>query len=148
MNFFDFADNLKDYNASKFLNDLEESLSADESVVELQKEQWKRGEDFEGNILGVYSRETELISNGRKKAGEPFNLFDTGDFYRNTKLFDERSDSNLILSFDSPEGINTPKLLQRIGPRMFGLQKEQVIKLTHIAQNSAFTLLNTNLKIK
>jgi len=30
----------------------------------------------------LYSRATEIISNGRKKAGDPFTLYDTGQFYR------------------------------------------------------------------
>lgn len=30
---------------------------------------------------GVYSKATEIISGGKKKEGDPYTLFDTGDFY-------------------------------------------------------------------
>lgn len=40
-----------------------------------------KGVDSEGNIIGYYSRATEIISQGRKRAGEPYTLEDTGAFY-------------------------------------------------------------------
>ena len=33
-------------------------------------------------VIGYYSPLTEILSGGRKKAGTPYTLFDTGDFYR------------------------------------------------------------------
>ena len=44
------------------------------------------GVDTEGNIIGVYSPATELITNGRKKAGEPFDLYDTGAFIESFRV--------------------------------------------------------------
>jgi|TARA_R110001592_G_scaffold123644_1_gene331780 hypothetical protein len=41
-----------------------------------------KGIDENEKIIGLYSRATEIISNGRKKAGDPFTLYDTGQFYR------------------------------------------------------------------
>jgi len=37
--------------------------------------------EFE-QIIGTYSFVTQLLSGGRKQAGDPFTLEDTGDFYR------------------------------------------------------------------
>ncbi|HPJ65953.1 MAG TPA: hypothetical protein PK243_10560 [Flexilinea sp.] len=37
-------------------------------------------EDIFGDPIGFYSRATEVISQGRKREGQPFNLFETGDF--------------------------------------------------------------------
>ena len=37
--------------------------------------------EFE-QIIGTYSFVTHLLSGGRKQAGDPFTLEDTGDFYR------------------------------------------------------------------
>lgn len=39
------------------------------------------GEDGNGNIIGFYSKATEIITQGRKIEGQPYNLFDTGEFY-------------------------------------------------------------------
>lgn len=148
MDFFDFADNLRAYQPNQFLNDLGESLAANDEAIDLQRQQWQKGQDVDGNILGIYSHATEVFSEGRKKAGDPFTLLDTGDFYANTHLFNTQSPDTLLLNFDSPSGRNTADLLKKIGPRMFGLQKESIDKITKIAQESANNLLNTNLKIK
>ena len=40
------------------------------------------GIDGNGNFIGFYTEATEQISNGRKRAGDPYTLNDTGAFYR------------------------------------------------------------------
>jgi len=42
----------------------------------------EQGVNSEGNIIGYYSQMTEIISEGRKKRGEPYDLNDTGEFFR------------------------------------------------------------------
>lgn len=58
----------------------------------IQEDQlYKQGVDEDGTIIGLYSVATEIISRGRKRAGTPFTLYDTGEFYRSmfiTKLRD------------------------------------------------------------
>jgi len=49
----------------------------------IRKDQLTRqGVDADGNVIGYYSRLTEIISGGRKKEGDRFTLEDTGDFYK------------------------------------------------------------------
>ena len=40
------------------------------------------GVDENENIIGTYSFYTEFLSNGKKKEGEPYDLHDTGQFYK------------------------------------------------------------------
>ena len=40
-----------------------------------------KGVNADGEIIGLYSLATEIISEGRKPEGEPYNLFDEGDLY-------------------------------------------------------------------
>jgi hypothetical protein len=148
MNLFDFADNLATYSPTKFLNDLGETLAQSDEATDLQRQQWQKGEDVAGNVLGLYSKQTEILSNGSKVAGTPYTLLDTGDFYANTHLFNTQKTDTLLLNFDSPGGKNTVDLLKKIGARMFGLQPQSIDKLTQIAQESANNLLSTNLKLK
>lgn len=42
----------------------------------------KEGIDEAGKVIGYYSYLTELITKGRKQEGDPYNLKDTGSFYR------------------------------------------------------------------
>ena len=44
------------------------------------------GVDTDGNIIGTYSFATELITDGEKKAGEPFDLKDTGKFHESFRV--------------------------------------------------------------
>jgi len=49
----------------------------------IQEDQLSRqGVDEDGEIIGLYSQATESITRGRKRAGDKFDLRDTGAFYR------------------------------------------------------------------
>jgi hypothetical protein len=146
MNFFEFAETLKNYSTSRFIYDLQSSLEKNSDVIQLQKDQWKKGLDAHGVILGLYSMGTEAI-NPNKKAGTPFTLFDTGDFYEQTHVFGNVKDNDLLFNFDS-SGTNTVALIARLGERIFGLQENNKDQFTMIAQDVAIEILNTNLKLK
>lgn len=40
-----------------------------------------KGVNADGETIGVYSYATELITQGRKQEGDPYNLFDSGDLF-------------------------------------------------------------------
>ena len=147
MDFFEFAENIKNYSVDKFENDLIKEIESSESIKELQESQWDKGQDSDGNILGLYSKATEILSFGRKKTGTPFDLYDTGDFRKQTKINTIENGSDLSFFFDST-GKNTNDLLQTIGPRMFGLQNQNQNKMANQAQEIAVELLKKNLKLK
>lgn len=147
MNFFEFADNLKKYTPSEFLDDLQISLEKNPYVIALQKQQWNEGLDADGKILGRYSKETEILSDGRKKEGELFDISDTGETRRKLELFAQEESGDLLFYFDS-DSQALPELLERIGERLFGLQPKNMGQFIGIAQVTAIGLLNTNLKLK
>ena len=52
-------------------------------LVEMNRKQIRENsEDIYGKAIGFYSRATELISEGRKKQGDPFTGEDTGDWLK------------------------------------------------------------------
>jgi hypothetical protein len=51
-------------------------------IIKSVHEQLQEGIDEDGDIMGVYKEITERITQGRKKAGDPYTLEDTGAFYR------------------------------------------------------------------
>lgn len=56
-------------------------------VLELNKEgQLRVGLQANGLSLPSYSFATQIISGGQKRAGTPYTLFDTGEFYRSFDL--------------------------------------------------------------
>ena len=60
-----------------------------------QDQLFTKGIDADNKIIGLYSVTTEIISRGRKRAGEPFTLYDTGDFYR-SMFIDVLRDSFIV----------------------------------------------------
>lgn len=58
-----------------------------------------KGEDEDGDVIGLYSRATELFSGGRKQEGDPFDLNDTGAFYRS--MFVQPLSDGMIIDGDT-----------------------------------------------
>lgn len=61
----------------KFIRSIEKDF-LDRNKDQIQKE----SKDIFGNPIGFYSEATEILSGGRKKAGDPFDGFDTGDWFK------------------------------------------------------------------
>jgi len=57
--------------------------------------------DIFGQPIGFYSFSTEVITKGAKKQGEPFDLFDTGDFLNS--LFIDIRDGNVFFGAKDPK---------------------------------------------
>ena len=147
MNLFEFVENLNKYTVDQFLDDLQISLEKNEYVLALQKQQWNEGLDSDGNILGRYSKATEIITEGRKKAGELFDINDTGETRRKLVLYGQQESNDLLFYFDD-DSKAMPELLEIIGQRLFGLQDKNMSQFIMIAQTTAIDLLNKNLKLK
>ena len=57
-------------------------------IIELieQDQLYEQGIDGNNSIIGYYSPATEVISGGKKKAGEHYTLFNIGDFYKSVLI--------------------------------------------------------------
>lgn len=62
--------------------------SIEKELILIEKDRiFNESKDINGNPLGFYSYATEVISKGKKKKGEPFTGFDTGDFFKGFNAF-------------------------------------------------------------
>lgn len=67
--------------------------------------------DIFGNPIGFYSENTEIISGGRKKAGDPFTGLDSGDWFKGFYMqevsgvlrFSSKDPKNAIILSDGPD---------------------------------------------
>jgi len=59
---------------------------------------FKNSEDIFGNAIGFYSPATQIITGGRKKAGDPYTMFDIGDFIR--QLFARVKNEEIVFGSD------------------------------------------------
>lgn len=147
MTFFEFANNVQDFSIDKFENELIVFIESSQKIKDLQESQFDNGLDGDGNLLGRYSKLTEILSGGKKVFGEPYNLLDTGDFRNKLKINTIKKSNDLSFFFDST-GKNTNSLLDLIGQRMFGLQQKNIEILTSEAEFFAIDLILKNYKLK
>ena len=81
-----------------------------------------KSDDIFNNPIGFYSKATEIISKGSKKAGEPFTLRDTGTFL-NSFYIQNVSGVIRFLSRDSKKSLVIGNLLTN---EIFGLTDEEL----------------------
>lgn len=103
-----------------------------EYIENLNKEQLQEGIDSKGDELSYidhngrertgYSRVTELITKGKKKAGSHFTLFDTGDFYKSIKLMPELNGVTITANPIKED----ENLFKKFGNDIIGLTQESV----------------------
>lgn len=73
---------------TKILNDYDAWIDLNTPFLKHKFVSWiqndqliNKGVDGDGNIIGYYTLGTEIISEGRKPEGEPYNLYDSGDLF-------------------------------------------------------------------
>lgn len=104
----------------KFIRTLEEELAAYNRATLFEESQ-----DVDGKPIGFYSPGTEIITDGRKKAGEPFDLKETGVFLES--IFTKVQTDSIFF------GATDPKLTEifqnLLTTNIFGLQDEDLKKV-------------------
>lgn len=65
-----------------WLTSFDYDLKAEITRLITEDQLTKEGIDEAGRIIGYYSYLTEIISKGKKQEGDPYDLNDTGSFYR------------------------------------------------------------------
>lgn len=109
---------LTEQKLSKSLFDFIRTL--EKELIELNKKQLNEdSKDIYGDAIGFYSKATEILTFGRKKAGEPYDMKDTGDFLQS--LFINQSNNMLLFGSKDPklgDILDNPNLLST---DLFGL---------------------------
>jgi hypothetical protein len=88
-----------------------------------QKQLFQQGVDENNDIIGVYSELTELIK-PEKKAGTPYTLYDTGEFYKSMFII-VFADSFIIDADPLKRGMSGQiNLFDKYGEGIVGLTEE------------------------
>lgn len=90
-----------------------------ELIEFLNKKQLQEGEDSNSNNIGVYSNFTESI-NPKKKAGTPYTLEDTGEFYDSFKVTADGEGVNI----DAKRRFENENIFEKYGIDILGLTEE------------------------
>ena len=95
-----------------------ETVLADDNAQQL----FLDSKDVFGKPIGFYSQGTENITNGRKKAGQPFNLKESGEFLK--KLFAKVKGETII--FDTSDSKKNEVLGNLLTTDIFGLSDQDL----------------------
>lgn len=114
----------------KFIRSLEEELAAYNRAT-LHDE----SEDVFGNPIGFYSPMTEILTDGKKKRGEPFDLLDSGDFLDG--LFAKVEKDSVF--FDTKDSKRKKVLQNLMSENIFGLQEKDIQKVVETRLLPFFT---------
>lgn len=123
---FEFADRLRQNPTQGIFISLINEIEKTSTVEDIQEMQWNKGEDNQGKILGYYSYATEVITKGKKRAGDAYNLFDTGDFRKGLYLAYSLSDNFQVNFVINSTDSKTPLLINKLGNRIFGIQNNNI----------------------
>lgn len=74
----------------------------------------------------TYTRLTEILSEGRKKEGDPYNLYDTGEFYKSMKI---------ILGNDFFDVESNPLKLGMVPTNLYDTYGEEIVWLSEDSRN-------------
>lgn len=108
---------------NRFIIDLITYLNTDEQLG-------KERTDSLGRRLGFYSERTQVISKGRKKLGEPFDLNDTGAFWDSWKVEVKKD----YIKLDANPFKEDTNLFEKYGIDILGLTDKNLQALINEAQ--------------
>ena len=107
------------------------------------QEQLQSGEDGKGDVMGLYSFATEIISGGEKKEGDPFTLKDSGDFYNSMFLVVMSDSLQLEADYEKPDGT---ELNLEYGNAITDLNDENIEKIKEIVVEKYIEYINDLLR--
>jgi hypothetical protein len=90
---------------------------------------FEQGVNSLGRIIGTYSPATESISRGRKRAGQPYTLLDTGEFYDSFEIVNVQPNYFTIWADGNKEDEN---LFEKYGNEILGLTEQSIERLTQM----------------
>lgn len=96
---------------------------------------FNKGVDEDGDVLGFYTKTTEKLSGGRKKAGTRYTLFDTGQFYRSIFLRVLRDAVLIDADFAEMPSEQWWQLNNLQEDKILGLTDENLAKFTKAVSN-------------
>ena len=109
----------------------------EQDIININREEnlFKKGIGTDKNVIGVYSKATKQITEGRtgtgfpKKAGEPFNFYDTGSMFKSFDLGISRGSFTIFNTSNSLK-----EFLERTGlseSQVIGLPKDDQLKVNY-----------------
>ena len=99
------AKNIQSLDEKKILFTVYKSKRVSNFIIDLNRigQLFNQGIDTKGKVIGRYSIVTETVYNQNKKAGTPYTLKDTGEFYATFKI-KVNSNADFVISANTIKG--------------------------------------------
>jgi len=129
VNLFEFNNRLQRFDVNKAIEEIIDKN--EQAILDLNRKDqlFEKGENREGRVIGYYKPLTEILSGGKKKAGDPFTFYDTGSLYSKFQL----NYKNGTLDFFSTDS-KVPLLEKKYG-NLFGTNPKNTIKVVEVYIN-------------
>lgn len=142
---FELNKKIKSQSISNIIDELINNIYKDKFIEKIQELQYDKGEDSQGDIFGFYSIGTQIITNGRKIAGQPYNLFDTGKFREGLYIDVHKQQYDIFIEISSID--NKTNLLEyKFGDTLFGIQEKNINLITNNTNKILIQILNDIIK--
>ena len=137
---YKLIDNVKKLNSNNICFLIFRDTTVQKIVIDLNRidQLFYEGVKSDGSSLPLYSLSTEAISFNKiytfegntttKSAGQPYTLFDTGDFYRSFAIKQDQQGFTIIANDEKENG--TLQDLYGQGSNILGLTQDSISKLT------------------
>ena len=136
------AKNIQSLDEKKILFTVYKSKRVSNFIIDLNRigQLFNQGIDTKGNVIGRYSIVTETVYNQNKKAGTPYTLKDTGEFYDSFRFF--LIPNGFMLDADTfKDGAD---LQERWGANLIGLTDESIEMVVYkILENTKDPILKS-----
>jgi len=85
---YKLCDNAIKIDVSKIFIKVVDNEETRNFIIDLNRfsQLYEKGESSTGEVVGFYSFATEIITEGRKKAGDHYDFYDTGDVYKSFEV--------------------------------------------------------------
>ena len=103
--------------------------------------QLDEGINADDKVIGIYSQSTQKITKGRKKAGQRYNLEDTGDFRESIGVLP----NNLYIAIVANGQKEDENILDKYSYRVIELNKKHLSLLSEFIRNEYLIYVRKNL---
>lgn len=133
---YKLIENAKEIDTNEVFVKIISDVEVKKLIIKLNKieQLFKKGEDADNKVLGVYGEWAEFVNETRtiegvskkKTAGEPYNFYDSGFFFRSFNVRVYKDGFTITANDETESGV---ELARKFGKKILGLTNENISEL-------------------
>jgi len=149
---YKLIENAKEIDTNEVFVKVISDVEVKKLIIKLNKieQLFKKGEDADNKVLGVYGEWAEFVNETRtiegvskkKIAGEPYNFYDSGFFFRSFNVRVYKDGFTITANDETESGV---ELARKFGKKILGLTNESLSLLREKAKEIIIPYIRTKL---